>query len=122
MPPLTQMNMSFGTNSTTPPDEWEVFGTNTAGTLTGATELLTGTTETEQNLSDVVGTWKYLDVTAVAGNILINELDSNIAPAPPIGQGLPVVLAVGGLLFGARLWQRSKGRRSLGPVMPHAAA
>ena len=31
--------------------------------------------------SDTVGTWKYRDVTAVAGNILINELDSgDIAP------------------------------------------
>jgi hypothetical protein len=29
-------------------------------------------------------------------------------PAPPIGRGLPVLLAVGGLLFGAKLLERSK--------------
>jgi len=43
-------------------------------------------------------------------------------PAPLIGHGLPVLLAVGGLLFGARRWARSKRRRSLGTAMPHAAA
>ena len=31
-------------------------------------------------------------------------------PAPPIGRGLPIVLAVGGLLFGAKLWERGKRR------------
>lgn len=32
-------------------------------------------------------------------------------PAPLIGRGLPVLLAVGGLLFGAKLRERGKGRR-----------
>jgi hypothetical protein len=27
-----------------------------------------------------------------------------VVPAPLIGRGLPVLLAVGGMLFGARLW------------------
>lgn len=31
-----------------------------------------------------------------------------VVPAPPIGHGLPVALAVGGLLFGAGLLQRNK--------------
>lgn len=30
------------------------------------------------------------------------------APAPPIGHGLPVLLAIGGMLFGAKLWERRK--------------
>lgn len=30
------------------------------------------------------------------------------APAPPIGRGLPAVLAIGGILFGAKLWERRK--------------
>jgi hypothetical protein len=42
-------------------------------------------------------------------------------PAPSIGRGLPVLLAVGGILFGARLWERSK-KRSSGTAIPHAAA
>jgi hypothetical protein len=43
------------------------------------------------------------------------------APAPMIGSGFPAVLALGGMLLGANLWGRSKKRRSLGPVIPHAA-
>jgi hypothetical protein len=36
------------------------------------------------------------------------------APSPAIGHGLSVLLAVGGLLFGAKLFERSKRRHSLG--------
>jgi hypothetical protein len=43
-------------------------------------------------------------------------------PAPPIGQGLPVALAIGSLLLGFKLWERSQKHRSLGTVIPHAAA
>jgi hypothetical protein len=43
-------------------------------------------------------------------------------PAPLIGSGLPAVLAIGGLLFGARLWETGKKRRSIGTRIPHAAA
>lgn len=52
------------------------------------------------------------------GSAFINEA----VPAPPIGHGLPAALAIGGLLFGAKLWERSKRRGSLGTAMPHAAA
>ena len=34
-------------------------------------------------------------------------------PAPPIGRGLPVLLAVGGVLLGAKFMERSRDRRSL---------
>jgi hypothetical protein len=43
-------------------------------------------------------------------------------PAPLIGHGLRVVLAVAGLLFGVKLWERSKSRRSFGAAVPRAAA
>ena len=43
-------------------------------------------------------------------------------PAPIIGQGLPVVLAVGGVWFGARLVARSRKRRWFRAAIPHAAA
>jgi hypothetical protein len=46
----------------------------------------------------------------------------NAVPAPLIGHGLPVVLAVAGLLFGVKLWERSKSRRSFGTAIPRAAA
>jgi hypothetical protein len=38
-------------------------------------------------------------------------LQIGAVPAPPIGRGLPVLLAVGGLLFGAKLLERGKRRR-----------
>jgi hypothetical protein len=43
-------------------------------------------------------------------------------PAPVIGRGFPVLLAVGGILFGAKLLERSKKRRSLGNAVLNAAA
>jgi hypothetical protein len=42
-------------------------------------------------------------------------------PAPPIGRGLPVLLAVGGMLFGAKILGCSTKRRSRGTAIPHAA-
>ena len=38
-------------------------------------------------------------------------LQIGAVPAPPIGRGLPVLLAVGGLLFGAKLLERGKRRK-----------
>lgn len=43
-----------------------------------------------------------------------------VVPAPPIGHGLPVLLAVSGILLGAKFWGRSK-KRPLGTVIPHAS-
>jgi hypothetical protein len=43
------------------------------------------------------------------------------SPAPLIGRNLPVLLAVGGLLFGVKLFERGKKRRSLGTAIRHAA-
>jgi hypothetical protein len=45
----------------------------------------------------------------------------SVVPAPPIGRGLPVLLAVGGILFGAKILERTKKRRSLGAAIPHVA-
>jgi hypothetical protein len=42
-------------------------------------------------------------------------------PAPLIGHGLAVVLAVGGVLFGAKLLERSRKRRRFGTAIRHAA-
>ena len=38
-------------------------------------------------------------------------LQIGAVPAPLIGRGLPLLLAVGGLLFGAKLLERSKKHR-----------
>ena len=66
-----------------------------------------------------------LDLPATAENpgqsdVLLTAI--SLAPAPAIGQGLPVVLAVGGLLFGVWAWDRSKKRHLPGAATTPAAA
>jgi hypothetical protein len=67
------------------------------------------------------------------GNIFVADLlgangntgpvDVSVVPAPPIGRGLPGILAVGGvLLFGTKLFGRSRKRGSPGTAIPYAAA
>jgi len=59
--------------------------------------------------------------TGQASDVLLTAV--SIVPAPPIGQGLPAVIAIGGLLFGVWAWDRSKKRRLLGAAtITHAAA
>jgi hypothetical protein len=113
MPPFTSVNMSFSTNSTTGIDAWQVFGTNTAGTLVGATSILTGNTEGPQTLLGVLGTFRYLDVTATAGDILINELDNNINAVPLPGAIWMFGAGLGGL---GLLMRRRKNKGQLQPV------
>lgn len=50
-----------------------------------------------------------------------SQSNCNVVPAPLIGHGLPVLLALGGVLFGTQLWGRGQKRRSLGIAFPHAA-
>jgi hypothetical protein len=52
---------------------------------------------------------------------LVTAVSYNAVPAPPIGRGLPIILSVGGLLFGSWLLDRSKKRRLPGAI-GHAAA
>ena len=52
------------------------------------------------------------------GDISLEVVKTVPVPAPLIGGGVPVFLAVSGMLFGAKLLERSKKRRSLGAT-PH---
>jgi hypothetical protein len=63
-------------------------------------------------------------VPPLEGGLMTLQLTGTqaVVPAPLIGHGLPVVLAVGGILFGAQLSKRSKKRRSFGTAIPRAAA
>jgi hypothetical protein len=67
-----------------------------------------------------VGLYELSGINAMASDALITAV--SVVPAPPIGRGLPAVLAVGGLLFGAWAWDRSQKRRLPGAVIGHAAA
>jgi hypothetical protein len=74
--------------------------------------------------------WTGVDTVAItdfggpAGTLLLQNVNLTPvpAPAPLIGHGLLAVLAIGGVLFGSNLLERSKRRRSLGIVTPHGAA
>ena len=50
----------------------------------------------------------------VGGDISLEVVNTVPVPAPLIGRGVPVFLAVSGMLFGAKLLERSRKRRSLG--------
>jgi hypothetical protein len=54
-------------------------------------------------------------------DLVSEDLPAVVAPAPVIGHGLPVLLAVSGVLFGAKLLERSKKHRSLRTDSSHAA-
>jgi hypothetical protein len=61
-------------------------------------------------------------VSGVQGIFSGTVTESLVVPAPLIGHGLPVLLAVGGILFGAKFLERGKKRRLLEATIPHAAA
>jgi hypothetical protein len=92
--------------------------------------LATGPTFENFNWSNI----NEVDVLPIAGTgtkiyngdgtqvAMDNLTITQVVPAPLIGHGLPVVLAVGGLLLGAKLSERSKKRPSLGSAIPREAA
>jgi hypothetical protein len=59
-------------------------------------------------------------LTGAAQHIGYDNITLGAVPAPIMGQGLPSGLAVAGMLFGAKLLQRSRRRRSLGVGIPNA--
>jgi hypothetical protein len=68
-------------------------------------------------IGDTVELELFEDPSAQAGFFVGAELTiatTAAVPAPLIGHGLVVMLAVGGVLFGGRLIERSKARRELG--------
>jgi len=103
-PPLLSLSLSLQTGSTTSPDEWAVYGTNTPGTLAGATLIDTGVND---NLisslpGSILGTYTYLDFTALSGNVLLAEIDDtfNVPSSVPEPAGLAIFAAgLGGLFF-----------------------
>jgi hypothetical protein len=79
IPPLSSLSLSFSANSTTS-EAWQVIGTNTPGVSIG-TPLLSGTDESVHFL-DKTG-FRYLDVSATIGNVLLHTLDATTPDAVP---------------------------------------
>ncbi len=68
---VSSLSTKFQTNSTTGGDAYQVFGSNTAGTL--GTLVAAGGSEISQALPDF-GTYRYYDFNASAGNYLISSI------------------------------------------------
>jgi hypothetical protein len=127
-----------GNTTTTPAVGVPVFldsfylsgGTGSVLTVTGYSDLgvtpIDTTTVTGTGLQQVTLDWAGIEQISISGGrtFYVNDIEINdavVAPAPLIGHGLLVVLAIGGVLSGSRLLERSKRRWSLGIVTPHAA-
>jgi hypothetical protein len=86
--------------------------------VSAVTGLLTGQTS---STGSITGTWAF-DSANTGGEIDWSGFQLDVAttaavPAPLIGRGLPVLLALAGLLFCAELLERNK-RRSLSLLPP----
>ena len=76
----------FETNSTTNGEEWAVFGSDTAGSYSGS-PLLTGTGQTPQTLTDLVGHtyYDFVEINHTKGqgdNFLIESFSVTPVPEP----------------------------------------
>ena len=69
---------------------------------------------------EITGLTSFTTVTATDNASPAFEFDV-AAPAPAIGHGLPVALAVSGLLVGAGFWQRRKNHQISTAAAPEAA-
>jgi hypothetical protein len=92
------------------------------GTLYGGELVPSLSVDTVDPATGAATTGPHITGAGVTGVSGLAPFPVQAVPAPIIGHGLPVVLAVGGLLFGAKLLQRTRKSRSIGTAMPHAAA
>jgi hypothetical protein len=95
------------------------------GGINGTNQLTVSSTSNAFSTLDITNTIHAAESYGGTAGQLISlagvQGQAFATPAPPIGSGLPGVLAVGGLLFGARLFERSRKSRLPGAAAPHAA-
>lgn len=121
-------NTGSGTCTTGAEDGFGVMDLETSSVSTGSPFTIDLTAGTWANAAAVL-----TPTTLPAGSTYPQGFEAEVSyakqvagfstvPAPLIGHGLPEILAVAGVLFGAGLLERSRKRRSPGTAIPHAAA
>ena len=79
-------------------DTWAVYGTNTLGSLVGATQLATNGSDDGVEVSlPAATTYKYLDTVALTNNVLIQDLVYTSSVPEP---GTLGIVGLGGVLIG----------------------
>jgi hypothetical protein len=90
-------------------EELEVPAGYTSGT--SLSDTATYDNQTFAKLGATPGTYVWTWGSGAADDTFTLQIGPAAVPAPLIGHGLPVLLPVGGLLFGAKLLERSKRQR-----------
>jgi hypothetical protein len=111
----TSFDVLWGTVDTSPPDYNELMFTAGTQTITGADIAgIVGSFFSSADLDVAVQiTGLNAFTTVKASDESSNAFEFDVAaPAPPIGRGLPALLAVGGMLLGVKLWGRGRKRFS----------
>jgi hypothetical protein len=115
--PLGELDVRIGSAQ-----QGELFNVYTASSLTGPYTLLGGSPFNPNPGGNItcpgdVCTIMLSGVNVVAlqndlstGNVLLTSVSGNVVPAPVIGDGLFVLLAVGGVLFGGKILESLKKR------------
>ncbi len=98
-------------NSSTGTDAWKIYETNTAGTLSGATLLLSGSNESSHSISP---TDTYLDITASCGNVLLSSLSFDDGSIPPQSIPEPASLSMMGAGVGLIGWIARRRKIKMG--------
>jgi hypothetical protein len=111
MPPATSARVGFRASGVDDGDVWAVFGTNTAdiprsAIFDEATFIASGSGDAliPDLGTDIIGVFRYLDITALSGGILVAEIDAAVPAAPE-----PASLAILGsalLTFGVFRFRR----------------
>jgi hypothetical protein len=96
-------DFDFVMDSSTTPDAWRVFGSNSATSL--GSQILTGTDELEHDLTGANGAFAFYNFQATAGNVLVASV-SGVSAVPEPATWAMMLIGFAGLGFAFRQSRR----------------